>query len=40
MFLNNSGEPYEIIAEGSSEGIEITNKELWENLKKEYNGKQ
>lgn len=40
MLVNNSGEPYEIIAEGSSDSIEITNSELWENLKKEYYGKR
>ena len=40
MLINNSGEPYEIIAEGSSDGIEIVNNELWENLKSEYYGKQ
>jgi len=40
MLVNNSGEPYEIIAEGSSDSIEITNSEVWENLKKEYYGKR
>src|SRR5680860_264019 len=40
MFINNSGEPYEIIAEGSIDGIEIANNELWDNLKNEYYGKR
>jgi len=40
MLINNSGEPYEIVAEGSTDGIEIANNELWENLKNEYYGKQ
>lgn len=40
MFINNSGEPYEIIAEGSSEDIIITNDQLWGNLKTKYYGNQ
>ncbi len=39
MFINNSGEPYQIIAEGSSDDLEITNNELWKKLKKDYYGK-
>lgn len=38
IFINNSGEPYEIIAEGSSGGLKITNNELWNKLKAEHYG--
>ena len=37
MFIDNSGEPYEIIAEGnSSDKIEIQNVSSWFNLIEKY----
>ena len=36
LFVNNSGEDYEIIAEGSIEGVNIHNKELWNRIKANY----
>ena len=40
MLINNSGEPYQIIAEGSSNDIEVTNTRIWEDLKIKYYGNQ
>lgn len=37
LFVNNSGEDYEIIAEGSIESTKIYNKELWGWIKTHYN---
>jgi hypothetical protein len=36
--VDNSGENYEIIAEGTSNEISINNKELWNKLTSAYNG--
>lgn len=37
MFIDNSGEPYEIIAEGNSmDKIEIQNESNWYNLIEKY----
>lgn len=38
MFINNSGETYEIIAEGSYEDIIINNKSLWNQIRGNYYG--
>lgn len=38
MFIDNSGEPYQIIAEGSKSGERIENTKIWNNLKKQYHG--
>ena len=36
MFINNSGENYEIIAEGELDNIIINNKKAWDQIKTEY----
>jgi hypothetical protein len=38
LFGNNSGDTYEIVAEGGINEITINNKELWDGLKKIYYG--
>lgn len=38
MFIDNSGEPYQVIAEGAREDEEINNLEIWNKLNKEYYG--
>ena len=38
MFIDNSGEPYQIIAEGAKEDEEIGNAKIWHNLNRKYNG--
>lgn len=38
LFVNNSGDKYEIIAEGALNEETIGNIEQWEKLKREYNG--
>ncbi|ELR69145.1 hypothetical protein C900_05425 [Fulvivirga imtechensis AK7] len=38
MFINNSGEPYQVIAEGSVNELDITNVNLLKQLNAEYNG--
>lgn len=38
MFINNSGEPYEVIAEGSYEEMTTHNKLLWNQIRKKYHG--
>ncbi|MEX2231914.1 MAG: zeta toxin family protein [Cyclobacteriaceae bacterium] len=38
MLIDNSGEPYQIIAEGNSNDIHITNAKIWEKLKSKYYG--
>ncbi len=38
LFVNNSGDTYEIVAEGGLNKISINNKELWDDLKQKYNG--
>ncbi|MBE9467512.1 MAG: zeta toxin family protein [Bacteroidetes bacterium] len=37
MFIDNSGEPYEILAEGNSISSDIQNKITWTNLIHKYN---
>lgn len=39
MFIDNSGEPYQIIAEGAKDDEEIINAEIWNNLNIKYNEK-
>lgn len=34
LFVNNSGEAYEIIAEGSFEEVSINNEQLWNQIKR------
>jgi len=36
MFIDNSGEPYEIIAEGNAKTTDVQNKTTWNNLIKMY----
>jgi predicted ABC-type ATPase len=38
LFVNNSGNTYEIVAEGIASGITINNKDLWVELKQKYHG--
>ena len=38
LFVNNSGEIYEIIAEGSFEEITTSNKLLWNEIREKYYG--
>lgn len=38
IFINNSGEPYQIIAEGTTDNIEIADTKLWKPLKMKYDG--
>jgi hypothetical protein len=38
LFINNSGESYEIIAEGSLNDITVNNVLQWEELKEKYYG--
>jgi len=38
LFVNNSGDTYEIVAEGGVNNISINNKELWDDLRKKYYG--
>lgn len=38
LFVNNSGDTYEIVAEGGINDITINNKELWDGLKQRYYG--
>jgi predicted ABC-type ATPase len=38
LFVNNSGNTYEIVAEGVATGISINNKDLWVELKQKYHG--
>lgn len=38
MFIDNSGEPYQVIAEGTNTEEEINNPVIWEQLKKNYHG--
>ncbi|PRY89049.1 zeta toxin family protein [Mongoliibacter ruber] len=38
LFVNNSGDTYEIMAEGGVNDVTINNKELWEGLKQKYYG--
>lgn len=36
MFIDNSGEDYEIIAEGELDTIIVNNKLVWGQIKREY----
>lgn len=38
MLIDNSGEPYQVIAEGSLNNENILNQELWSELKDKYYG--
>lgn len=38
LFVNNSGDTYEIVAEGGINDITINNKGLWDGLKQRYYG--
>jgi len=38
IFIDNSGEPYQIIAEGGKDDVEVGNIKIWEKLKDRYNG--
>lgn len=38
LIINNSGEPYQIIAEGSCNELEIFKPNTWKKLKKNYHG--
>ncbi len=38
MFINNSGDSYEILAQGTEFGDEVLNNETWSKLKNEYDG--
>jgi predicted ABC-type ATPase len=38
LFVNNSGDAYEIVAEGAINEVTINNKKLWEELKQKYHG--
>ncbi|WP_057938577.1 zeta toxin family protein [Algoriphagus resistens] len=38
LFVNNSGDTYEIIAEGSRDEISVNNTKLWKELKEKYYG--
>ena len=36
MFIDNSGEPYEILAEGNLTSVNIQNEMIWSDLTKKY----
>lgn len=38
LFVNNSGDAYEVVAEGTMDETNINNSELWEELKEQYDG--
>jgi predicted ABC-type ATPase len=38
LFVNNSGDTYEIIAEGTMDEITVNNRQQWEELKEKYYG--
>lgn len=38
LFVNNSGDTYEIIAEGTRNDITVNNMQQWEELKEKYYG--
>ncbi|GHB40944.1 hypothetical protein [Mongoliitalea lutea] len=38
LFVNNSGDTYEIVAEGGVDGVTINNREIWEGLKQTHYG--
>ena len=39
LLVNNSGDSYEIIAEGALNEENVNNLELWKELKRKYYGK-
>ena len=39
MMIDNSGEPYQIIAEGVGNNEEVLNEKIWKIIMKEYYGK-
>lgn len=39
MFIDNSGEPYELIAEKTPSGTVVYNTDIWNELKTKYNGR-
>ena len=38
MFIDNSGENYEIIAEGEPDNIFVNNNQVWNQIKNEHYG--
>lgn len=38
MFINNSGDSYDIVAQGATSEEVIFNDQIWSNLKNQYNG--
>ncbi|SEF39660.1 zeta toxin family protein [Algoriphagus boritolerans] len=38
LFVNNSGDTYEIIAEGTADEINVNNSQQWKELKEKYYG--
>ena len=38
LFINNSGDEYEVIAEGTSGEEEVGNHKLWNTLKQQHHG--
>lgn len=40
IFIDNSGDPYETVAEGSSNNIKIFDINSWEQLKHTYHEKE
>jgi len=38
LFVNNSGDTYEIIAEGAMNEMTVNNVDQWKELKKKYYG--
>jgi predicted ABC-type ATPase len=40
IFINNSGEPYEVVAFGSLKKTEIMDSNLWYKLKNKYYGRK
>jgi predicted ABC-type ATPase len=38
LFVNNSGETYEIIAEGAMNEMTVNNVDQWKELKEKYYG--
>lgn len=38
FLVDNSGESFQFVAEGTNEGLVIINKNIWSELKRNYNG--
>ncbi len=36
LLVNNSGESYEIVAENTLEGVEVSNELIWNKIRKDY----